>query len=165
MRPIHHLYFALFLLMNPVAQGAESRLACTLLAKADLKLLLGSDHDAPVNFGKESCRVESKTPGRNIFLSITGQTAAETANWLTMIRKLNLEQRKDEVDVIAEPSLSGNAFSVLEKGKSPREVEIYAAKGGQGLVLNATFATGNPLGTADIGRLRQLAASLLAHLP
>lgn len=164
MRPIHLLLFIPLLMTSP-ASGAEPRLVCTLLATADLAPLLGADHDAPVDFGEDSCRIESKSPGRNVILSITKQPASQLPDWLDMIRKLNSEQRGSEVNVIAEPSMGSHAFSVHEKGSQPREVEFYAGKGEQALVLNATFATGAALSGKDIERLRKIVFTMYTKLP
>lgn len=165
MRSIRIAFLSLGLMMNPHAHGDTPRLACTLLAKADLVSLLGADHDAPVNFGEDSCRVESRSPGRNVFLSLSEQTETEISNWLTMTRLLNLQHRSDEVDVVAEPSLGINAFSVRAKGPEAREFEIYAAVGSQAMTLNASFATGTPIMGTDITRLLQLARTIVAELP
>lgn len=158
------LVFSLPLLSALPGHAAEIRPACALLAQVDLSGTLGKDHDAPVPFGKDSCRAESKAPGRNIFLAVNAQPESEISQWMSSMRKLNAEQRKSEVTVAAEPALGANAFSVQEKGKSPREAEIYAQKGGKSMVLNATFATGTPISAADNDRLRQIAKAILTKL-
>ena len=147
------------------SHAAELRPACALLAQADLAPLLGAGYDAPVDFGEASCRAESARPGRGVFLSVTERPVAETLAWMASVRKLNQEHRGSEVTVASESALGANAFSILEKGPSPREMEIYAAKGGRALVVNATFGTGAALSKADMERMRQLAKAMLVKLP
>jgi hypothetical protein len=165
MRIAHLMCLSLPLLLAFPAQAAEPRPACVMLTQADLVPLLGAGHDAPVDFGEASCRAESARPGRGIFLSVTENSAAETSAWMASVRKLNQEHRGSEVTVAPEATLGANAFSILEKGASPREMEIYVAKGGRALVLNATFGTGAALTKADLDRLRQLAKAMLTKLP
>jgi hypothetical protein len=165
MRIARLMCLSLPLLLAVPSHAAEPRPACALLAQADLVPLLGAGHDAPVDFGETSCRAESARPGRGVILSVMEGSAAETSAWMTSVQQLNLDFRGSEVTVAPETALGANAFSILEKGASPREMEIYVAKGGRALALNANFGTGAALTKADLDRLRQLAKAMLTKLP
>ena len=144
------------------AQGGRS--SCTLMKGLDLKPLLGADHDAPVPFGKESCRAESRAPGKLVVLGVMEEKPADLKSWFAGIRKLNAAQRAKEVTVVPEPGLGAEAFSVRERGEM-RGVEIYAMKGSHAVVVQATWAIGAPLNEAGLKQLQQFAKSALDRLP
>lgn len=166
-RPLAILCKALCLaaLCLPLAAHAQStRPSCVLLAGVDLKPLLGADHDAPVEFGKESCRAESKSPGRMVVLGMEKATEAEVKKWLGNIRETNVKHRGQEATVVNEPTLGAGAFSVREKGKEPRQVEYYAVKGATLVSLQGAFAVGTPLGEPTYTQLRALVTQLQGKL-
>jgi len=153
-------------LLIPVAGHAQStRPSCVLLAGMDLKPLLGADHDAPVEFGKESCRAEAKSPGRMVVLGMEKASEAELKKWLGNIREMTAKHRGKEATVVNEPTLGAGAFSVREKGKEPRQVEYYATKGPMMVSVQGAFAIGPPLGEPTYAQLRALVAAIQAKLP
>ena len=141
------------------AQG--DRPSCAMLKGMDLKALLGADHDAPVPFGQESCRAESKSPGKIVILGLMQGTAAEHQKMFAMIRKINSGQRAKEVKVVAEPSLGKDAFSIRENDM--RQIEIMAIKGGRAISLQGGI--GKALGAAEVKQFVALAKAAADKLP
>jgi hypothetical protein len=156
--------FLALLLFPGLCVAQDKRPSCVLLADIDLKALLGADHDAPVPFGEESCRAESRSPGRMVILMVTEKPRDELKSWLVAIKELNARERAKEVTVAAEPTLGPEAFSIREKGEQ-REVEIYAMKGTRAAVVQCSWAIGGPVTDDDFKRLRQVAQTVLAKLP
>jgi hypothetical protein len=140
---------------------AQDRASCAALKGLDLKPILGAGHDAPVPFGQESCRAESKSPGKIVILGLMQGTAAEHQKMFAMIRKINSGQRAKEVKVVAEPSLGKDAFSIRENDM--RQIEIMAIKGDRAISLQGGI--GSPLGEAGVRQFVQLAKSALDKLP
>src|SRR5688572_29786885 len=153
------IIFVSLLLSGGIA-FAQDRPACAMLKGMDLKAILGADHDAPVPFGQESCRAESKSPGRIVILGLMQGTAAEHQNLFAMIKKINAK-RANEVSVVAEPSLGKDAFSIREKDM--RQIEIMAIKGDRAISLQGGI--GSPLGEAGVKQFVQLARGALDKLP
>ena len=149
------------LLLCPALAFAQDRPSCAMLKGMDLKPLLGADHDAPVNFGQESCRAESKTPGKIVVLGILQGTAAEHQKMFAMIKKINSGQRAKEVKVVAEPSLGKDAFSIRENDM--RQIEIMALKGDRAISLQGGI--GKALGDAEVKQFVGLAKAALDKLP
>jgi hypothetical protein len=141
------------------AQG--ERPACAMLKGMDLKAILGADHDAPVPFGQESCRAESKSPGKIVILGLMQGTAAEHQKMFAMIRKINSGQRAKEVKVVAEPTLGKDAFSIRENDM--RQIEIMALKGDRAISLQGGI--GKPLDDAGVKQFVGLAKAALDKLP
>ena len=156
----------LALLLSPgLCVAQDKRLSCVLLGEVDLKPLLGADHDAPVEFGEEACRAETRLPGhRNVYLTVLEQPPDELKKWLLAIKGITEKERAKEVTVAAEPALGPEAFSISEKGER-REVEIYAIKGTRAVVVEGIWAIGGPVTDDDFKRLRQAARSVLDKLP
>jgi len=134
------------LLVLPALAFAQDRPACAMLKGMDLKPILGADHDAPVNFGQESCRAESKSPGRIVILGIMQGTAAEHQKMFAMIKKIN-SKRPKEITVVPEPSLGPDAFSLREA----RQIEIMALKGARAISVQG--GVGKPLDDAGVKQL------------
>ena len=156
---------SLALMLFPTMGFAQGeRPACALMKGLDLKPLLGADHDAPVPFGKDSCRAESKSPGKLVALGVMEEKPSELKAWFAGVRKMNATQRAKEVTVVAEPALGADAFSVRERGEM-RDVEIYASKGTRAIVLQANWAIGAPFNDTSLKQLQQLVKSALDKLP
>lgn len=151
-------------LISALVFGQADRPSCTLMKGLDLKPLLGADHDAPVPFGKDSCRAESRAPGKLVVLGIMEERPAELKSWFAHVRKLNATHRVKEVTVVAEPALGPDAFSVRERGEM-RGVELYASKGARAIIIQANWAIGPPANDATLRQLQQLAKSALDKLP
>lgn len=141
--------------------AAQDRPACAMLKGLDLKPLLGADHDAPVPFGQESCRAESKRPGGIVILGIMSGTAAEHQKMFAMVKKINSTHRAKEVKVVAEPSLGKDAFSIRENDM--RQIEIMAAKGNRAISVQGGL--NKPLGDADVKQFLGVAKAALDKLP
>ncbi|MGA2940120.1 MAG: hypothetical protein ABSF52_23920 [Syntrophobacteraceae bacterium] len=157
--------FLALLLFPGLCVAQDKRPSCVLLGEVDLKPLLGADHDAPVEFGEQSCRVETKAPGhRMVILTVMEQPSDELKKWLLAIKELTEKERTKEATVTAEPELGPEAFSISEKGER-RDVEIYAIKGARALVVQSAWAIGGPVTDDDFKRLRQVARSVLDKLP
>jgi len=155
--------FVLSLLLFPsLATAAQGeRPACAMLKGMDLKAILGADHDAPVPFGQESCRAESKSPGKIVILGLMQGTAAEHQKMFAVIKKINSGQRAKEVKVVAEPSLGKDAFSIRENDM--RQIEIMAIKGDRAISVQGGI--GSPLGEAGVKQFVGLAKAALDKLP
>jgi hypothetical protein len=138
--------------------AAQERPACAMLKGMDLKPILGADHDAPVNFGQESCRAESKSPGRIVILGIMQGTAAEHQKMFAMIRKIN-SKRPKEITVVPEPSLGPDAFSLREA----RQIEIMALRGVRAVSVQG--GVGKPLDDAIVRQFVGLSKAALDKLP
>lgn len=152
------------LLYGGLSLAQSGRASCAVLTGLDLKALLGADHGVPVPFGDEACRAESHSPGRMVVLTVSDKPAVEIKSWMAMVRKMNATQRAQEVNVIAEPSLGPDAFSVREKAPT-RGVEIYAQKNNHAVVVQADWSIGPPIGDAVFSQLRQVASAAVAKLP
>lgn len=150
-----------FLLLSASLAFAQDRPSCALLKGLDLKPLLGADHDAPVPFGKESCRAESKSPGKIVVLAIMQGTAAEHQTMLANVKKINATHRAKEVTVVSEPSLGPEAFSIREK--EMRQIEIMAVKGMR--AINLQGGIGKPLDDTGVKQFVGLAKAALDKLP
>jgi hypothetical protein len=149
------------LLSSGLAVAAQGdRPACAMLKGMDLKPVLGANHDAPVPFGQESCRAESKSPGKIVILGLMQGTAAEHQKMFAMIRKINAKRAK-EVEVVAEPSLGKDAFSIRENDM--RQIEIMAIKGNRAISLQGGIGTA--LGDAEVKQFVALAKAALDKLP
>lgn len=155
---------AITLLFAGLSAAQDERRSCALMKGLDLKPLLGADHDAPVPFGKESCRAESSAPGRMVALAVTEQPAAELRNWFATVKKMNAMHRAKEVRIVPEPALGPEAFSVRERGEL-RAIEIYALKGSRAVALSGTWASGKPIDDSGVKLFQQLARSALDKLP
>ncbi len=143
----------------------DKRPSCVLLGDVDLKPLLGADHDAPVEFGEESCRVETKAPGhRLVILMVTEQPPDELRKWLLAIKEITAREQAKEVTVAAEPSLGPEAFSISGNGER-RDVDFYAIKGVRAVVVQSNWAIGGPVTDDDFKQLREVVQSVLAKLP
>jgi hypothetical protein len=165
MKPGMMCWIVVVLLLSfSLCAAQDKRPSCVLLEGIDLKSLLGEDHDAPVPFGEESCRAESKAPGRMVILMATEKPREELKNWLAATREMSMKELGNEVTVASEPALGTEAFSVSEKGER-REVEIYAMKGTRAIVVQSSWAIGGPVTDNDFELLRQVAQSVLAKLP
>ena len=152
-------------LLFPGALFAQAdRPSCMMMKSLDLKPLLGADHDAPVPFGKESCRAESSSPGRLVVLAVIEQTPAEIKNWFASVKKINATHRAKEVTIVPEPALGADAFSVRDRGEL-RELEFYAAKGSRAVIVKGTWAIGAPVGDAGVRQFQQLMRSALDKMP
>jgi len=149
------------LLVSGGIAAAQDRPACAMLKGLDLKPLLGADHDAPVPFGQESCRAESKSPGRIVILGILPGTPADHKNMFAMVKKINTTHRAKEVKVVAEPSLGPEAFSVRENDM--RQIEIMAMKGNRAITVQGGI--GKPLDDAGVRQFIQVAKGALDKLP
>jgi hypothetical protein len=157
--------FGLAWMLFSMALFAQSdRPSCAMLKNLDLKPLLGADHDAPVAFGTESCRAESKSPGRLLVFAVFDQPPGGAKNWLANNRKLTAKFQGSEVNIVAEPALGPDAYSVRSRGEL-REVEFYAMKGSRAVVLKGSWAIGAPLGDAGVKQLQQLTQASLDKLP
>jgi hypothetical protein len=152
--------FVLLLSSGLAAAAQGDRPACAMLKGMDLKGILGADHDAPVPFGQESCRAESKSPGKIVVLGLMQGTATEHQKMFGMIRKINAK-RANEVSVVAEPSLGKDAFSIREKDM--RQIEIMAIKGDRAISVQGGI--GSPLGEAGVKQFVGLAKAALDKLP
>ena len=153
------LVLPLFLLFSGLGI-AQDRPTCAMLKGMDLKAVLGADHDAPVPFGQESCRAESKSPGKIVILGLMQGTAAEHQKMFAMIKKINAKRAK-EVKVVAEPSLGKDAFSIRENDM--RQIEIMAIKGGRAISLQGGI--GKALGAAEVKQFVALAKAAADKLP
>ena len=150
-----------FLLLSASLAFAQDRPSCAAMKGLDLKPLLGADHDAPVPFGQESCRAESKSPGKIVVLAIMQGTAAEHQAMLANVRKMNATHRAKEVTIVSEPSLGPGAFSIREKDM--RQIEIIAVKGSR--AINLQGGIGKPLDDAGVKQFVGLAKAALDKLP
>jgi hypothetical protein len=150
----------LLLLPSLAAAAQGDRPSCAMLKGMDLKAILGADHDAPVPFGQESCRAESKSPGKIVILGLMQGTAAEHQKMFAMIKKINAKRAK-EVKVVAEPSLGKDAFSIRENDM--RQIEIMAIKGDRAISLQGGI--GKPLDDAGVKQFVGLAKAALDKLP
>jgi len=165
MKKIIHRVFGLILMFFSMALFAQGdRPSCVMLKNLDLKPLLGADHDAPVPFGKESCRAESRSPGKLLVLAVMEQPPAEAKSWLASNKQLTAKFQGNEVNIVAEPALGPDAYSVRSRGEL-REVEFYALKGNRTVVLKSAWAIGAPLGDATLKQLQQLMRATLEKLP
>ncbi len=142
----------------------DNRPSCVILKGLDLKSLLGADHDAPVPFGKDSCRAEANRPGKMVILGVMEEKPAGLKQWLTGIRKINTVERAKEVTTVAEPLLGPEAFSVRDR-RELRHVEFYAVKGARAVVVQASWDIGPPLNDTEIKQLQQVAKGALDKLP
>ena len=161
LRQITSTFLSLFLFSSFAFAAQGERPACAMLKGMDLKPLLGADHDAPVPFGQESCRAESKSPGKIVILGLMQGTAAEHQKMFAMIKKINSGQRAKEVKVVAEPSLGKDAFSIRENDM--RQIEIMAIKGDRAISLQGGI--GKALGAAEVKQFVALAKAALDKLP
>jgi hypothetical protein len=150
-----------FLLLSAGLALAQDRASCALMKGLDLKPLLGADHDAPVPFGKESCRAESKSPGKIVVLGILQGTAAENQTMLANIRKINTTHRAKDVTVVPEPSLGPDAFSIRDKDM--RQIEIMAVKGTRAVSVQGGI--GKSLDDTGVKQFVGLAKAALDKLP
>ena len=160
LRQITSTFLSLFLFSSFAFAAQGERPACAMLKGMNLKPLLGADHDAPVNFGQESCRAESKSPGKIVILGLMQGTAAEHQKMFAMIRKINAK-RANEVSVVAEPSLGKDAFSIREKDM--RQIEIMAIKGDRAISVQGGI--GKAMSDAEVKQFVVLAKAALDKLP
>ena len=160
LKPVARFVLA-FLLLAGGSAAAQDRPSCAMLKGLDLKPLLGADHDAPVPFGQESCRAESKRPGGIVVLGILQGTPAEHQKMFAMVKKINSTHRAKEVKVVAEPSLGKEAFSIRENDM--RQIEIMALKGNRAISVQGGL--NKPLTGAEVKQFVQLARTALDKLP
>ena len=154
----------LLLLPAAYAVAQADRPSCAILKSLDLKPLLGADHDAPVPFGKDSCRAESNSPGRLIILAVEEGNAAEIKQSLATTKKMMAQHRAKEVTIAPEASLGPDAFSVREKTGS-RGIEIYALKGSRFVNIQGSWPHSKPLDDASARQLVTLVRTALDKLP
>jgi hypothetical protein len=152
------------MLFNAAGFAQAERASCAMLKSLDLKPLLGADHDAPVPFGQESCRVESKSPGKMVALAVSELPPDVTKNWVSTRKKMDITYRAKEATIVAEPSLGPEAYSVRSRGEV-REVEFIAQKGARGVIVQGVWAIGPPLNEAGIKQFQQLLRATLDKLP
>jgi hypothetical protein len=148
------------LLLSSGLAFAQGTPACAMMKDLDLTPLLGADHDAPVPFGKESCRAESKSPGRIVILGILQGSAADHQKMFAMVKKINTTQRAKDVTVVPEPSLGPEAFSIREKDM--RQIEIMAMKGARAISLQGGI--NKPLDDAAVKQFLGLTKAALDKL-
>jgi len=156
----------LILLLLPAAHASAQtdRPSCAILKVLDLKPLLGADHDAPVPFGKDSCRAESNSPGRLIILAVEEGKADEIKRSIATMKKMTAQHRAKEATIASEPSLGPDAFSVRENAGS-RGIEIYALKGSRFVNIQGSWPHGKPLDDASARQLVTLVRIALDKLP
>jgi hypothetical protein len=163
LKNVAHVIVGSLLLSGGIA-FAQERLACAMLKGLDLKPLLGADHDAPVPFGKESCRAESKSPGKIVVLAVVEGTVAEHKSAFATIKEINAKHRAKEVRVVPEPSLGPDAFSIRERSEM-RQIEIFAIKGSRAITFNGGWAVGKPIDDAGTKQFVALVKAALDKLP
>lgn len=151
----------LLLLSTSLFAAQGERPACAMLKGLDLKPLLGADHDAPVPFGQESCRAESKSPGKIVVLGLLQGTPAEHQKMFAMVKKINATHRAKEVKVVPEPSLGKDAFSIRENDM--RQIEIMAMKGDRAISVQGGI--GKAMSDAEVKQFVGLAKAALDKLP
>lgn len=117
-----------------------------------------------IDFGKESCRAESRSPGKLLVLAVMEQPPAEAKSWLATNKQLTAKFQGNEVNIVAEPALGPDAYSVRSRGEL-REVEFYALKGGRTVVLKSSWTIGAPIGDVALKQLQQLMRTALDKLP
>jgi len=154
----------LLLLPAAYAVAQADRPSCAILKGLDLKPLLGADHDAPVPFGKDSCRAESNSPGRLIILAVEEGNAAEIKQSLATTKKMMAQHRAKDVTIAPEASLGPDAFSVREKAGS-RGIEVYAVKGPRFVNIQGSWPNSKPLDDASARQLVTLLKAALDKLP
>ena len=161
---IASIVLPLMLLAAAHSAAQTERPSCAILKGLDLKPLLGTDHDQPVPFGKDSCRAESNSPGRLIVLAVEEGNAGEIKGALSTTKKMIAQHRAKEVSIAAEPSLGPDAFSVREKAGS-RGIEIYALKGPRFVNIQGSWPSSKPLDDASARQFVTLVKTALEKLP
>ena len=154
--------FSFLLLLSGFAV-AQERASCAMMKGLDLKPLLGADHDAPVNFGQESCRAESNRPGKIVVLGLMSGTAAEHQKMFAMIKKINSGQRAKEVRSWPSPR-SGRTPSRSARTRDAPDRD-HGHQGRRARYSRRQGGIGKALSDAEVKQFVGLAKATLDKLP